>query len=428
MWPTRLFLLLFGITLMIFGFIGFTNARYAGAERTVVAESFAATPGTPIPEPTDSIVIVPTSDDVSATPITQPEPTAESTSTNDETNGETNGGEVTSGEDVPIIVPPLIIVPPNPNYGYSYNFSAIGVHVVQPGETLFCIGRAYYVDPLALGQANGIQENDTLLPGRSLAVPNAPWNNIISGRVCAPQFASPYVPTPTPVVPTPTVTATVTATPTPTDTNSDDDQSKNDEQDAPLPQLVITETRKILVSLPKNMVLGESLELTLTFNPEELGTADGGVSVTSEPTALPTPDNERQVSPPTFSDLRYYKDYLLYATARLDAPGFNISSANEEKRLVRVGEEIVYRWSIQPIEAENQTLIVSLWLDYEPIRADMEPLADGMYWNASYVVEVTQTLFGLTARTLQTTSFLAEGFGLVSVVIGLFPRRKDEDE
>ncbi len=419
---TRYFLLLFGITLMILGYIGFTNARYASAERTVVAESFAATPGTPIPAATLSVV-VPTGDVASATPITQPEPTAEPTQP-----VSTDSGEGTSGEDVPIIIPPVLIVPPNPNYGYSYSFSAIGIHVVQPGETLFCIGRAYYVNPLALGQANGIRENDTLLPGRSLAVPNAPWNNIIPGRVCVPQFASPYVPTPTPVVPTPTVTVTATATPTPTVTNADDDQSQNSERNTLAPQVVMTETRKILVSLPKNMVLGESLELTLTFNPEDLGTADGGVSVTSEPTALPTPDSKRQVSPPTFSDLRYYEDYLLYATARLDAPGFHIASANEERRLVQAGEEIVYRWSIQPIEAENQTLIVSLWLDYEPMHADMEPLSDGMYWNASYVVEVTQTLFGLTARTLQTTSFLAEGFGLVSVVISLFPRRKEEDE
>jgi len=245
----------------------------------------------------------------------------------------------------------------------------------------------------------------------------------------------------------PTPTPIVTATPLPTNENSEDGQGKPvEEQDVGLendsglqtativPQNPITETRKIEVNLPKNMILGESLEITLRFNPEDLDNGVATVSETNEPIIVTTDERERQVSAPAFSDIRHYEDYLLFATARLDAPGFKIASAEEERRLVRVGEEIVYRWSVQPVEAEDQTLIVALWLQYEPKVADRAPLADGMYWNASYKVKVRQTLFGITSSTLETYSTIFGGSGgvmsLVSGVGGLIPfrRRKEEED
>ena len=431
---SRVVLVLIGIALMIFGFVGFRNASYASEAGTIIGEAFEATPGTPVPDATSTPELSATSE-AEATSVVEPDVTAEATPapTQQASDGDTAEDSVENGDFVPTLVPPVVIIPPNPNFSYSYIYTAIGSHVVQPGETLFCIGRAYAVHPYAIGAMNSLQENDTLLPGQRLSIPNAPATDIIAGKVCAPQFASPYVPTQTP---TPTATATASVTPTPTAIVAEDDVDENNGQDEDgdldeiAPQLVMTETRKIVVSLPKNMILGESLEVSLTFNPEDLNLPSGSESVPVEATAtaLPTPDQDQQVSPPSFSDLRYYEDYLLYSIARLDAPGFKISSANEERRLVRVGEEIVYRWSIQPIEAENQTVIVSLWLEYEPMRENMPPVADGMYWNASYAVEVRQTFFGLTTRTLQTTAFLAEGLGLVSLVAGLFPRRKDEDD
>lgn len=86
----------------------------------------------------------------------------------------------------------------------------LGGHVVQPGETLFCIGRAYGVDPKAIAQANpGVSTG--LRVGQRLNIPDVRWSPVPAGLVCRAQFASPYAPTPTW---TPTITPTVTWTPT----------------------------------------------------------------------------------------------------------------------------------------------------------------------------------------------------------------------
>jgi LysM repeat protein len=82
--------------------------------------------------------------------------------------------------------------------------SVLGQHVVRAGETLFCIGRAYGVQPARIAEANGLPLNVWLLPGQSLAIPDAPWGSVPPGPVCAAQFTSPYaggsatVPTATP--------------------------------------------------------------------------------------------------------------------------------------------------------------------------------------------------------------------------------------
>ena len=301
--------------------------------------------------------------------------------------------------------------------------AVIGSHVVQPGETLFCIGRAYKVLPEAIAHSNTFARDAILSPGETLNIPNIPWSNDIPGEICDPQFQSPFVPAPT-----------MTITPSPDLSGSSSEQAVTPEQaentnlelDAGLPagvstptQSLITETRKILVDVPINMTLGESLEVNLTFNPEELNSTTSTVTESVEPTSTLMP--ERRVSPPAFSDVRHYNNYLLFATARLDAPGFIFSPSTDVKRIVRLGEEVIYRWSIKPIEAEKQTLLISLWLTYEPKRPDIEPLTEGMYWSAPFVVEVSQTLFGITAKTQQTISLVTAAGGTIPFFIGLIP-------
>jgi LysM repeat protein len=80
--------------------------------------------------------------------------------------------------------------------------------VVQSGETIFCIGRAYGVLPGAIAQANGLPQTFTILPGQVLQIPEVQWIDIPDGPVCAPQFISPFpglpFATPTPLAsPTP---------------------------------------------------------------------------------------------------------------------------------------------------------------------------------------------------------------------------------
>jgi LysM repeat protein len=64
----------------------------------------------------------------------------------------------------------------------------LGYHTVQDGETLYCIARAYGVDPLAIASANGIVNPNLVFPGMVLAIPNVP-RSLPSGRTCPSQFA-----------------------------------------------------------------------------------------------------------------------------------------------------------------------------------------------------------------------------------------------
>ncbi|HIE37639.1 MAG TPA: LysM peptidoglycan-binding domain-containing protein [Anaerolineales bacterium] len=66
-------------------------------------------------------------------------------------------------------------------------WTILGYHVVRPGETLFCIGRAYGVDPWAIAFQNGIVNVNLIYPGLVLAIPAA-YATLSPGPVCTPQF------------------------------------------------------------------------------------------------------------------------------------------------------------------------------------------------------------------------------------------------
>ncbi len=94
----------------------------------------------------------------------------------------------------------------------------IGQHVVQSGETLFCIGRGYGVLPTSIAQANGLPALANIFPGQILLIPAAQWVTIAPGPVCPPQFASPFPSLAATSTPIPTVIIPPTITPTPTAT------------------------------------------------------------------------------------------------------------------------------------------------------------------------------------------------------------------
>ena len=87
----------------------------------------------------------------------------------------------------------------------------LGTHTVQQGEWLYCIGRAYKVEPWAIASANYIPWPYWVYPGQVLTIPASPWYNIPAGQTCAPQFTPPAgwppppppTPTPGPIPPTP---------------------------------------------------------------------------------------------------------------------------------------------------------------------------------------------------------------------------------
>lgn len=85
---------------------------------------------------------------------------------------------------------------------------SIGQHRVLPGETVFCLARAYGVLPDAILQANGLPAPGTVAAGVVLRIPAVRWENILPGPVCAPQFQSPY-----PGLPAPSETPAASETP-----------------------------------------------------------------------------------------------------------------------------------------------------------------------------------------------------------------------
>ncbi len=63
----------------------------------------------------------------------------------------------------------------------------LGYHTVQSGETLYCIGRAYGVDPYAIATQNNILNPNTIFVGQRLAIPNVP-RTLPPGQTCERQF------------------------------------------------------------------------------------------------------------------------------------------------------------------------------------------------------------------------------------------------
>ncbi len=67
----------------------------------------------------------------------------------------------------------------------------LGEHTVKPGETLFCIGRAYGgIDPWAIATQNAISRPNLIRPGMDLSIPDVP-KTLPAGPVCTPQFGDP---------------------------------------------------------------------------------------------------------------------------------------------------------------------------------------------------------------------------------------------
>ncbi len=106
---------------------------------------------------------------------------------------------------------PLSATTRNSTYTVSqpaYCSTLQGYHVVQAGETLYAIGRAYATRPAAIALCNGLVNPGKLPRGLKLSIPAAPWSPVPAGPIAKPQF-TPGGATPTPT-PTPTCQATYT--------------------------------------------------------------------------------------------------------------------------------------------------------------------------------------------------------------------------
>jgi hypothetical protein len=75
-------------------------------------------------------------------------------------------------------------------------WDVLGQHTVKYGETLYCIGRAYGVDPSAIATQNVIVNAGLIHPGTPLDIPDVP-SPLPAGPVCPRQFGVPE-PAPSP--------------------------------------------------------------------------------------------------------------------------------------------------------------------------------------------------------------------------------------
>ena len=80
----------------------------------------------------------------------------------------------------------LVIITAPTAHARPNEWTTICNHVVRPGETIYCIARAYGVDPWATAAYNGIVNPNLIHPGQVLAIPDAyAW--VPAGPTCARQ-------------------------------------------------------------------------------------------------------------------------------------------------------------------------------------------------------------------------------------------------
>ncbi len=66
----------------------------------------------------------------------------------------------------------------------------LGTHIVKSGETLYCIGRAYGVDPWTIAAHNAVLDANVIQPGDVLQILDAPAT-LPEGPICQRQFELP---------------------------------------------------------------------------------------------------------------------------------------------------------------------------------------------------------------------------------------------
>ena len=84
---------------------------------------------------------------------------------------------------------PGITPTPVPSTAWGSDCNAIqGYHVVQRGETLYSIGRAYATLPQAIARCNALVNPGIVHNSNRLAIPTAPWTPVPAGPVAQRQF------------------------------------------------------------------------------------------------------------------------------------------------------------------------------------------------------------------------------------------------
>ncbi|HTP08163.1 MAG TPA: LysM peptidoglycan-binding domain-containing protein [Anaerolineae bacterium] len=180
------------------------SATSAAFQSPIDTPTSAPATSTPIPPATDTPIPAATDTPIPAATNT-PVPAATNTPIPAITNTPMPAATSTPWPTYIPPYPPPYPPPPPPVY------QIIGYWTVQPGQTLYCIGRYYKVSPWAIASTNYVPWPYYIYPGQVLAIPNAPWYNIPPGPVCYPGVPN-VTPTP-PSGATPTPPPAITPTP-----------------------------------------------------------------------------------------------------------------------------------------------------------------------------------------------------------------------
>jgi len=170
---------------------------------------------------------------------------------------------------------------------------------------------------------------------------------------------------------------------------------------------VLSEMHYVQAEWPLQMRMGESDIAHLALLPSK----QGYNLVTEYP--------EHQVITQTIA-VRRPGGYDLFAVARLDGVGFDISPFGEQVQYLSIGEGISWRWSLSPHQPGRQRLSITLALRWVPVAGSAGSKREVIAFSRPLDVRVL-SFFGLTqAQALLTgiiTLLLGGGLSLFAMII-----------
>lgn len=176
----------------------------------------------------------------------------------------------------------------------------------------------------------------------------------------------------------------------------------------------LEEIRIVQVEWPDRMRLGDSDVIRLALVPEE----EGYTLVTEFP--------EHQIFTQTLPIDRP-GGYDLFAIARLDGVGFEISPTGEQVQYLPPAQPLGWRWTLRPRSAGQQRLSITLTLRWIPVTSQSGNVREITVYSRPLDIQVI-TFFGMTQNQALTTGFIGlfMGGGLSLVSFFLRPtNRKD---
>lgn len=159
----------------------------------------------------------------------------------------------------------------------------------------------------------------------------------------------------------------------------------------------VEEPRLVELEYPSDLLLGDSDLVRLSLIPSR-----EGYTVRAE-----FPEHQVDSQDVTVERLQGYD---LFAVARLEGVGFQISPEGEQPRSLNLGEPVTWRWTMAPRQPGQQRLFASLILRWVPLGEGGGPQRESLVYSKGLHVRV-RSFLGLTRRQAMTTGLFGLIFG-----------------